>query len=108
TRRIAELRAERRTITGTHDADAGEGCGCLRCRRRAAYRAPAVATALAEVEAEARARQKALYAARDISWCNYNAVMQAAGSMRSGPPPKFVPWRGERGRIVVQIQGGAT
>lgn len=107
TARIAELRAERTGLIGRHDAEA-DPCECWRCRRRAAYADPAIVDDLAAVEAEAKSRQKAMYAAREMSWCNFNAVMQAMGSVRSGPPPRFVPWTGLRGRAVVQIQGGAT
>src|SRR5690606_9616467 len=107
TPRIAELRAERGAIVGKHDPEA-DPCPCLRCRRRAAYADPGLSDALAAIEEEARARQKGLYAAREMSWANFNAVRQAAGSMRSGPPPRFAPWTGLRGRVVVQIQGGAT
>lgn len=107
TRWIAELREERREVAGKHDP-AAESCECLRCRRRRAYADPDLADALARIEEEARDRIKALYAARETSWANFNAVRQAAGSMRSGPPPRFVPWTGLRGRVVVQIQGGAT
>lgn len=107
TPRIAELRAERGAIVGKHDPEA-DPCPCLRCRRRAAYADPALAAALAAVEDEARSRQKALYAARETSWANFNAVAQSMSRIRSGPPPRFVPWTGLRGRAVVQIQGGAT
>lgn len=107
TRRIAELRDERREVAGKHDPSA-ESCECLRCRRRRAYADPDLAGELAHIEEEARVRTKALYAGREMSWANFNAVRQAAGSMRSGPPPRFLPWTGARGRVVVQIQGGAT
>src|SRR5690606_3145438 len=105
--RIAELRAERRGITGRHDR-ADPDCACLGCRRRAAYRDPALRQALADVEAEARRRAKELYADRRVSWAQYNAAAQSVP--RSGPPPRFVSWSqaSQRGRIVVQIQGGAT
>ena len=107
TRRIAELRDERRAIVGKHDP-AAESCECLRCRRRRAYADPDLADALARIEDEARDRTKALYAGREMSWANFNAVAQSMSRIRSGPPPRFAPWTGARGRVVVQIQGGAT
>lgn len=107
TRRIAELRDERREVVGKHDP-AAESCECLRCRRRRAYADPDLADALARIEEEARVRTKALYAGREMSWANFNAVVQSMSRIRSGPPPRFAPWTGARGRVVVQIQGGAT
>jgi len=107
TPRIAELRAERGAIVGKHDP-AAESCECLRCRRRRAYADPDLADALARIEDEARDRTKALYAGREMSWANFNAVAQSMSRIRSGPPPRFAPWTGARGRVVVQIQGGAT
>src|SRR5690606_32046870 len=107
TRRIAELQEERREVAGKHDP-AAESCECLRCQRRRAYADPDLADALARIEEEARDRTKALYAGREMSWANFNAVAQARSRIRSGPPPRFAPWTGLRGRVVVQIQGGAT
>src|SRR5690606_23400059 len=103
TPRVSELREERRAIPGRHDAEA-HPCPCLRCRRRAAYADPGLSDALAAIEEEARARQKGLYAAREMSWANFNAVAQSMSRIRSGPPPRFAPWTGLRGRVVVQIQ----
>src|SRR5690606_14574573 len=82
TRRIAELRDERRAIVGKHDP-AAESCECLRCRRRRAYADPDLADALARIEEEARSRQKALYAARDMSWANFNAVDRKSTRLNS-------------------------
>lgn len=107
TPRIRELRAERRAIIGRHDKDA-DPCECWRCRRRRAFGAPAVRDGLDTLDQEARAREKAMYAERDMSWCNFNAIKQSLGSIRSGPDPRFMPWTGQRGRLVVQIQGGAS
>lgn len=107
TPRIAELRAERGAIVGKHDP-AAESCECLRCRRRRAYADPDLAGELARIEEGARVRTKALYAGRETSWANFNAVAQSMSRIRSGPPPRFAPWTGLRGRVVVQIQGGAT
>lgn len=107
TQKIAELKKERRAIVGLHDP-AADSCQCLRCRRRAAYANPELRDVLNAIEEEAKAREKALYSDRVVSWSNFNAVRQSVGNIRSGPPPKFVPWTEDRGRVVVQIQGGAT
>src|SRR5690606_2076208 len=82
TRRIAELRNERRAIVGKHDR-AAESCECLRCRRRRAYADPDLADALARIEEEARVMTKALYAARDMSWANFNAVDRKSTRLNS-------------------------
>lgn len=101
---VKELRAEKRMIVGRHDKD-DPACACWKCRRRAAYQS--VRPVLDKVDAEAKAAEKALYAERAVSWCDYNAVMEDLSSRRRGAPPRFLPWRGERGRVVVQIIGGA-
>lgn len=102
--RIRDLQAERRTLIGPHGAG-DDACACFRCRRRRAFCEPAVAAALAAVRAEHISRRKGLYAAREISWADWNEV---ARRIPSSGVPQFRAWRNTGGLVVTQLTGGGA
>lgn len=42
-----------------------------------------------------------------VYWGTRGAIEQAAGTFRSGPPPRFLKYRGD-GSVAIQFQGGIT
>lgn len=111
--RAANKAARRRVRKPDASVDAiaasKEGLKALRARRKEARAAlfagePWKAEQDA-INAWATEEQKRLRAASGVFWGSYLFVEQSMAGCRSGPPPRFMPWRGE-GHLAVQLQGG--
>lgn len=98
---------EQRAATKAKRDENRETYARLKELKAAVYDDPAVKARLKEVDDADLARRQEARKESGLYWGNYLAVEQAAQSFRSGTPPQFKRWS-NRGRIVVQLQGGLS
>ena len=102
-RATLEQRAKLRTLR----AERAEVYARLKEAKHTAYHSLAARAALDQLDAVTLDATKAARATCSVYWGTYLQIEAGLGSIRKGPPPRFLRWTGD-GKLAVQIQGGMS